>query len=161
MSDRFLIVRDTREKSDFGYHFQADNYCAGTMVKKVDVGDYTIRGLEDFVCIERKRSVDEFAKNITEDRFLEQLKKMKEIRFKFIIFEFSMNDVEMFPASSKAPIHLRQRIRIHPNFIKKRINQCRNDYNIHVLFCNNRILAEHMTYRILKKAYDIHRRRQS
>ena len=67
--DKFLIIRDTREKPEFGFFYEEDEYCAGTVKAKLDYGDYSIEGLQSRIAIERKESVSEIANNFTEDRF--------------------------------------------------------------------------------------------
>ena len=59
---KFTVIRDTREKKGHGWWFDESSHCTGTEVKKLDVGDYSIKGREEIVCIERKESVSEIAK---------------------------------------------------------------------------------------------------
>ena len=54
----YTVVRDTREQQ--GYFFKKFNTCQGTVQRKLDTGDYSILGMEDKVCIERKASVEKF-----------------------------------------------------------------------------------------------------
>ncbi len=159
MDDKFTIVRDTREKPEHGWSFDPDAYCEGTVINKVHTGDYTIEGLEEYICIERKQSIDEFAHNCIEKRWQKCMQRMSECKFKFILFEFSWDDVNRYPVSAKVPAHVRKKLRIPAKYIRKVINTARNDYNIHVIACNDRYTAEQTAYRILKKAYDLHVRR--
>ena len=41
---KFTIIRDTREKKGHGWWFDESSHCTGTEVKKLDVGDYSIKG---------------------------------------------------------------------------------------------------------------------
>ena len=62
----FTIIKDTREKQ--GYTFQPSktqyHVCKGMVSRKLDTGDYSLEGLEDKICIERKASVVELANNV-------------------------------------------------------------------------------------------------
>jgi len=159
MNDKFTVIRDTREKPAFGWSFEPDAYCEGTIVQKVDTGDYTIGGLEDYVCIERKQSIDEFARNCVEKRWQDCMRRMSECRFSFILFEFSWDDVDNYPASAKVPKRVKNKLRIPVKYIRKVIHTARDQYGIRVLACDNRIKAEQVAYRILRKAHELHLRR--
>ena len=51
MTNRFTVIRDTREKKGHGWFFEDDgSYCEGTSISKLDVGDYSIDGLEHMLC---------------------------------------------------------------------------------------------------------------
>ena len=54
----FTIVSDTRDKKEHRWTFEdfADKEFVGVDIKKLDVGDYSILGLEDVFAIERKKS---------------------------------------------------------------------------------------------------------
>ena len=59
----FNIIIDTREQQAWEFPRHA------TANKKLDTGDYSLAGMEEVLCIERKKSVSEIASNITEKRF--------------------------------------------------------------------------------------------
>ncbi len=154
---KFTVIRDTREKTNWGWSYDENAYCNGTIISKVNVGDYTVEGLENYVCIERKASIDEFAHNCIEKRWKKCMERMSEVKHSFILFEFSWNDVNTYPKSAKVPKHVRNKLRIPAKYIRKVINTARNDYNIHVIACDNAMKAEQVAYRIMKKAYEIQR----
>ena len=58
----YTVIKDTREKE--GYFFKKYDKCSGMVVETMKTGDYTIKGLEDVLCIERKASVEEIANNL-------------------------------------------------------------------------------------------------
>ena len=157
--NKFTVIRDTREKPEFGWSFAEDAYCEGTIVDKVSAGDYTIEGLDDYVCIERKHSIDEFAHNCIEKRWKNCMQRMSEVRHSYILFEFGWNDVNTYPRSAKVPAHVRKKLRIPAAYIRKVIHTAREDYGIHVIACGDRYKAEKVAYRILKKAYELRCRR--
>jgi ERCC4-type nuclease len=157
--NRFTIIADTRESPEYCWHFNEDAYCKGTIDKKVDTGDYTIEGLENFVCIERKKTIDEFAGNCTKKRWVKCMERMSEIKHSYILFEFPTSDIARYPYSSKAPLIVRRKLKLSPPFINKVIARAREEYGIHVIACGSSFVAEKVAYTILRKAYDLHLRR--
>ena len=77
----FKIIKDTREQEGYTFEPSSSRYhkCEGMVVRKLDTGDYSLEGLEDKVCIERKASVVEFANNVGHDavRFAKEIERMK------------------------------------------------------------------------------------
>ena len=83
--NKYTIIVDTREQCPIIWK-ENDNI-AGTIVKKLDVGDYSILGLETVISIERKGSCSEFAKNILESRFFRELQKLNDnYKYAFLLF---------------------------------------------------------------------------
>lgn len=153
-NDNFTIIIDTREQQPWNFK----NYELTSA--KLDTGDYSIEGLQDFVTIERKKSVNEFANNITEKRFKDWIDRLSKIEFAFILLEFSINDVLKYPAGSGIPQKMWSRIKISPNYIIKNILEISMIYKIPVLFCDNHSNAEHMAEQILKRAYYTDKKRR-
>lgn len=153
--EKFYIVRDTREKKEHGWHFEEDAYCAGMEVDKVQFGDYCIKGLESFFVIERKMGVDEFAHNCVETRFKRLMDNLiKNCKHIYLIFEFNPEDVNDYPSSSKAPAEVKKRLKVTSKFIRMHIHALRQR-GVHILFCGDKMKAEKIAYRLLKKAYEI------
>ena len=93
-SPPFTIIRDTREKEGYTFEPVETRYhtCKGMVTQKLDTGDYTLEGLEDKLCIERKSSVAEFAGNVGQDRhrFMREIERMKEFPHRYIVLELSL-----------------------------------------------------------------------
>ena len=106
-SKPFTIIKDTREQDGYTFESSSSRYhtCNGMISRKLDTGDYSIEGLEDKLCIERKASVVEFANNVGHDqvRFLKEIERMKDFRYKFLVLEFSLTDLMKFPEGSSIP----------------------------------------------------------
>ena len=68
--NNFKIIIDTREQQPWVF----EDYT--TANEKLDTGDYSIEGMEDLLCIERKHSIGEIANNITEPRFKDVISRM-------------------------------------------------------------------------------------
>ena len=79
----YTVIKDTREQEGHGYTFEKFNgrytSCEGMIVQKLDTGDYTLVGLEDKLCIERKGRISELAINLGKDktRFMKEIARMK------------------------------------------------------------------------------------
>jgi len=146
--NNFTIIVDTREQKPWQFTEYA------TAVRKLDTGDYSVEGLENILCIERKRSVSEIANNITESRFKDVLSRMSKYRFPFILLEFDLQDVLNFPVGSEIPKSVWSKIKISPKYIIKMILDMSLTYNIYVIFCGNKNNAEIYATSIMKKIYD-------
>lgn len=144
MNTDFTIIVDTREQKPWIF----DDY--QTTHAKLDTGDYSISGMEHLVAIERKRNVSEFANNITEKRFKDVLERLDKIPHSFILFEFDMNDIMMFPVGSDIPKKLWPKIRISPTYIIKNIVEIELLYNISFVFCGNAANAQTIASSIMK-----------
>ena len=84
----FKIIVDTRENSSRGHLNKMEK-----TVAKLDTGDYSLEGLQDLFCIERKGNVSEFANNITEKRFKDVVERLSKFKHAFLLFEFNLEDV--------------------------------------------------------------------
>lgn len=161
MSDKFTVIRDTREKPAHGWSFDPDSYCAGTLVSKLDTGDYSVQGLEDIVAIERKETIQEFARNCVEKRWGDCMRRLKDIEHAYILLEFTEDCVNRYPHSARVPPHVRRKMcwpktgkpRIAVKYIWKVINTAR-EYGIDVQFCGDAVTAEKEAYRIMRDVYE-------
>ena len=77
-----IILRDTREKQ--GWDFEEQEITIADC--KLDTGDYTVKGIENELVIERKAGVAEFARNITSPAFKREIRRMAKFPYAFIIF---------------------------------------------------------------------------
>lgn len=149
---RFKIVRDTREQQ--GYLFSEDpQYCAGMEIRKLDTGDYSLDGYENLVCIERKASTGELAGNLSEGRFDREIQRMPAYSHRFMVFEFSLNDVLTFPVNSGIPEDKWPKLRISSKYMLRRIVEMQMA-GVQVVFCDNKIRARHFTWYLLKRLFE-------
>jgi len=149
--DEFTIIVDTREQMswEFGAHT--------TSREKLDTGDYSIKGLEHILAIERKQTIGEIANNITESRFPAFLKRMQSFPYKFMLMEFDLEDVYNFPVGSEIPKRLWDKLRVSNNYILKCISRFQIEYGIHVVFCGDADNAEKMAVRTMRTVYEKHK----
>lgn len=149
--NEFTIIIDTREQQPWSF----DHYV--TANKKLDTGDYSIEGLENVVAIERKKSVSEFANNVTESRFKDVVDRLSQIKYSFLLLEFNLEDILIYPIGSNVPKKMWDKIKISPAFIMKHILELQMFNNIKVVFCGDSANAEKMAEYILKKVNYIER----
>jgi len=146
----FHIVIDTREQHPWVFEHMEKS------ISKLDTGDYSLRGLENIFCIERKGSVSEFANNITEKRFKDVTDRLAHIKHAFLLLEFDLEDILIYPVGSTVPKKMWDKLRITPKFILKHINELQILYNIKVIFCGDASNAEKMALSLMRKIYELH-----
>jgi ERCC4-type nuclease len=125
--------------------------------RKLDTGDYSIEGLEDKLCIERKASVVEFANNIGHDtvRFAKEIERMKSFPFRFIILEFSLSDLMDFPERSGIPEDDWGKLKITNKFMLRKIMEFQMHDDIHVMFCDSKKNAKWAVLSIIKRVNEL------
>lgn len=157
-TNRFHVIKDTREKENHGWWYPEDAYCSGTTKAKIDLGDYTVEGLEHLLCIERKETVAEFAGNCSEQRFWRVIDKMAEYKHKFLILEFDWYAIERYPEGSGVPKEKWPRVRIKGNYMMSLLSTMMLDKGIQVIAAGNKDRAERIAYRIMRKCWEFYNR---
>ncbi len=135
MSFPYVVVRDTREKADQGWTWKKSKYCAGTVTRKLDTGDYTLEGMENYLTIERKGSISEWAKNVTEVRFERELERLDGIQHSWILLEFNMTDVLNYPVGSGIPKFKWRSLKFRGPFILKKMTEMMCAHRVHIVLC--------------------------
>ena len=148
IDDSFNIIVDTREQLPWDFEGHS------TSSRKLDTGDYSIEGLEEVFCIERKRSVAEIANNISEKRFVDVLDRMSKFPHKFMLLEFTFNNVLDYPVGSTVPKKIWGSLKINSKYILKYLTNISVKYNIHTIYCGNKDNAETMALSIMKRIYE-------
>lgn len=133
--DPYTVVRDTREKEGKGWVFSETQSCAGTVTQKLDTGDYSLYGWESHISIERKGSVSELAKNLTEERFENELIRLEEFPWRYVILEFDMKHIIEFPKGSGIPKRRQRYMKVSGYYLLKRITELERKYKIQFMFC--------------------------
>lgn len=91
----YLILRDTRERAGHGWLFDShyENHmpprCIGTAIAKLDTGDYSVKGYEDILAIERKEDLSELWVNYLSDkeRLENEFERLAKLKYKWMIIE--------------------------------------------------------------------------
>jgi hypothetical protein len=147
--NNFTIIVDTREQQPWIF----DNYAKAH--KKLDTGDYSVEGLEHLLTIERKKSSSEFATNIVESRFKDVVMRLSQFKYSFLLLEFNLEDLLIYPIGSTVPKRMWDKVKITPSFLIKNIIELQLNHNIKVMFCGSASNAEKIAEFIFKKIHYI------
>lgn len=147
----FTVIKDSREKE--GYYFSKALNCEGMIERKLDTGDYSIVGLEDKICIERKGCVEELAINLGQQKyaFLAEIDRMKTFEHKFLVLEFSLEELLKFPDNTRIPEDKKKTIKITGKYMLKCLMEFQIYDDLHILFCGNKYNAFLMVNSLLKR----------
>ena len=153
---KYTVIRDTREQE--GYYFSEYDLCLGMIDQKLDTGDYSIVGLEDKICVERKGCVEELAINLGQKKhtFLREIERMKDFPHKFIILEFSLSELIDFPENSRIPEKSKNSVKITGKYMLKCLMEFQLHDNIHVIFCGNKYNAFLTVSSLLKRVNELY-----
>lgn len=146
---KFTIIKDSREQQP--WTFSRAKCVEDIQSGKLDTGDYSVVGYESLIAIERKASTSEIANNVTESRFKDWLTRLSKFRYKYIICEFSLDDVLNFPANSGIPAKLFGKIKISPAFLISCLAKIEVDYGIPVIYAGSRQAAETIAEALIKR----------
>lgn len=141
----FTIIVDTREQRPWVFKEFT------TAKRKLDTGDYSVEGLEDKLCIERKNGIAEIANNMMENRFVDVIDRMSKYPHSYILIECDYDQLMDYPKGTDVPQRMWSRIKITPAFILKFLTQLSVSHNIHVIFCGNPAWAEQTALSIMKR----------
>lgn len=150
----YIIIKDTREQ--LGWEFKPYGNCKGMEIDTLKTGDYTIKGYEDVVIIERKRSVEEIANNLGKkfEQFEAEMERMSTIPNAYILCEFNLQTLLDFPAGAKVPKALASQIKMNGPFILRRLLELQIKYNVKILFCGSAYNGFIVAASIFKRVVD-------
>lgn len=142
-----VLVVDTREQDGFGYTFERfDKWFADVERAKLRAGDYSVKGLEHCLAVERKSLADLVNSVISgRTRFLAQCKGLAALERKAIVVEASLAQVKSFYPESQA----------HPNAVVGTLMALQERWDIQVIWCDSPELAEETVAHILSKYYTL------
>ena len=151
MENKFTIIRDTREKDANGWRWNKSTKCDGTIDGKLDTGDYTLLGMENFVIIDRKGRVTEWAKNVFEKRFERELIRLKnDFTYSYILLEFTPADILRYPYYSGIPKDKISYVKVDGRLLMKKTMEILINSEIPILFCGNK--GKEVALSLLKRA---------
>ncbi len=138
-SDKPVFVIDSREQLPFSF---ADAR-AGSVVKALPAGDYSIEGFETKVAIERK-SLADFISTVVHgrERFEAELQKLTQYEHAWVIVEGSLEDI----------LSGNYRSKINPGSLLGITTALMTDY-IPIIFACNRACARALTEALLLRCY--------
>lgn len=148
-----IVICDSREKSPLNFSFYPD---IEVKVDGLKTGDYSIEGYTESITIERKRSTGELAINLGSKwkQFSDEMLRMCVFPHKVILCEFSEHLLDKFPEESGIPPKHWSKLRMSPNFLKKRLYSIQEVYDIDLIFSPSKEAAEEYAANFLKKAYE-------
>lgn len=152
-----VLIIDTREKQP--WDFEGDEAFEDVVYEKLDGGDYSIRGMEHLIVIERKATVDELFMNFTKDkkRIQAEFERLAGHPFKIVVIEETCDDI-MNPHQyyvNKKKIN-RQSPKMPVAVVTSNLTKLMLEHNIQVIFGGMR--AQAMARGILLHAYELHRK---
>jgi ERCC4-type nuclease len=152
------IIVDTREKTPWDW--EGDDAFEDIVYEKLDVGDYSIRGLEDVIAIERKAGPDElfnnFGKKASKDRIIAEFERMVDHKHKIMMIEASCETM-MNPQAYYVVKKKRTRLKDYqvPAVVMSNLTEIILKYDIHVIFGGDK--AQSMAKAILLRAWQMHK----
>lgn len=159
---KFTVIQDTREK--LPWEFSMYEECKGTFRYGLREGDYTTGPLlrlekatgRKILRVERKMTTSEIGLNLTKEkqRFLSELDRLVEYEYKYLILEFSINDLMVFPEKTRMPPKLRQKCRYKGPFLYKQLMMIEEEYQIPVIFAGNESNAKNEFIKIVNEIHD-------
>lgn len=137
LKEKYLVIRDSREKENHGWTFKEDDDCAGTIIQSIPTGDYTLKNWETDFVIERKKNTAELCQNIYEKRFERELERLDSFKYPFIICEFSFDDVVAFPINSGLPKSLYHKVKMSADFMQSALAKWQIQHKVKIIFAGN------------------------
>ncbi len=137
----YTIVIDSKEQ--LPYQFPEG---INVEVKHLKTGDYSLKGYEDCVGLERK-SLDDYVKSLVEPdrtREFKKINRMKQLNLALYLVEGSLEDIANHRYNSG----------ITPESVIGTTASIILDYNIPILFCSNRNIAADVCLRFLRMYYE-------
>ena len=113
-------------------------------------GDYTIRGLETLILIERKSKEDLFGtlgNHERRERFRREHQRLSHVDFAAVVIEADMAEILTDPP---------KRSELNPKTVFRTFCAWSQCYGVHWIFASNRQLAEIVTFRLLQKYWENH-----
>lgn len=141
-----ILIRDTREQT--GYLFAFIEPRPIVEVKKLDTGDYSIKGMENLITVERK-SLSDLYQTLGKGRkrFKKELERMNKIKHSFLIIEASLHTILREPPARSA---------MDPKKVFRSLLAFAMDYNVSIWPCENRGMAEKTCFIILDRFWRKH-----
>lgn len=141
------VVIDTREQSPLCFR-RFPNWIATSERRKLDVGDYSVSGMETEIVLERKSLTDLITtvmKNRT--RFFRMCEQMATYRWRALLIEASYEDV-------KSPYGEEYNTQAHPNAVSGTLDAVEARFGIPVIYTSvDRALAEEKAASWLSKHF--------
>jgi len=149
MPRKITIIHDDREKIPWTQKYFGSDFKIET--KRLKVGDYTIKGMENIVCIERKMDWKEIALNISSKKYTKNFKKelvaMQSFPIRFLIIN---DEFSSLPGMRRFSNH------VTPIVVANWILKIEMEYGISVMPIGPRhsSVAKHITRDLFKRVFN-------
>lgn len=142
-----VVLIDTRERSPFNFS-RFPNWIAGESRQKLDVGDYSMLGMENVLALERKSLSDLITTLIQQRlRFFKMCEKLAQYRWRALLVEASYEDI-------KSPYDEECNTMAHPNAVSGTLDALEARFSIPVIYTSQyRPLAEEKVASWLSKHF--------
>lgn len=145
----FTVLVDDREKNPW-------NLLYPTEIKRLPVGDYSFKGLEKLVAIEKKSGLVELLNDLTagyRETFERFLKRLSAMPVKCIVVDEQLSEWRVHKALKIVKEKSRGKSQLIPRTIYYWVSRITNEYNIPILFLDTRT-RDLMLPEIFKTSYE-------
>jgi ERCC4-type nuclease len=153
------LIIDTREKVP--WDFEGDSDFEDVIYCKLDVGDYSIAGMEDIITIERKAGADELFNNFSQNkqRIYAEIDRMQNHKIKVIVIEQTLEDI-LNPDSYYINTSGKNKRspRMPPAVVASNLTDIILKHNVQVIYGGYK--AQSMARGLLLRAYELYRKNQ-
>ncbi len=141
------VIIDTREKAPFVFT-GLDNWIGGIKRQKLDVGDYTVLGMEPLLRLERKSLTDLITTLMQwRKRFFKECEALANFRYRALLVEATYEDVKSVYDDDLST-------RAHPNAVAGSLDAVEARFGIPVIYTSrHRPLAEEKAASWLSKHF--------
>jgi len=124
-----IIIVDTREQYPFPIYENHPNWITGERRGTLKTGDYTVEGMENILCLERKSLPDMVDCSVTSrQRFIAACDRLSKFTWKAILIEATLEDIkggfEQFDIPSG----------VHPNVVCGTLDAIEAKFGIPVIY---------------------------
>ena len=124
-----VVLVDTRERQPFPLHVNHANWIGGERRVALKTGDYTVEGMENLLCLERKNLADLVACTVTyRRRFLAASARLARFPWKAILVEATLEDIKSGFESFDIPSD------VHPNAVCGILDAIEAKFGIPVIY---------------------------
>lgn len=142
-----VVLVDTREQDPFLFT-DLDNWIGGVERRKLDVGDYSVAGMESLLALERK-SLTDLISTLMQRRmsFFASCERLAQFRWKALLVEATYEDI-------KSPYDEDLCTQAHPNAVSGSLDALEAKFGIPVIYASrNHDLAEEKAASWLSKHF--------
>lgn len=142
-----VVIMDTREQAPFTFTAMS-NWIGGTVSRKLDVGDYSVVGMERLLRLERKSLTDLISTLMHgRQRFLRECETLAKFRHAALLIEATYEDVKSF-------YHEDLCTSAHPNAVSGSLDAVEARFGIPVIYTSrHRPLAQEKAASWLSKHF--------